>query len=36
MKDEGLDQGVNPDSTVNKFVGKKEVQFWSSEFTAKE
>jgi hypothetical protein len=27
MKDEGLDQGVNPDSTVNKFVGKKEVQF---------
>jgi|GEM_PF-2092965 len=27
MKDEGLDQGVNTDSTVNKFVGKKEVQF---------
>lgn len=27
MKDEGLDQGVNPNSTVNKFVGRKEVQF---------
>jgi len=27
MKDEGLDQGVSSDSTVNKFVGKKEVQF---------
>ena len=27
MKDEGLDQGVSPDSTVNKFVGRKEVQF---------
>lgn len=27
MKDEGLDQGVSPDSTVNKFVERKEVQF---------
>jgi hypothetical protein len=27
MKDEGLDKGVNPNSTVNKFVGRKEVQF---------
>lgn len=27
MKDEGLDQGASPDSTVNKFVERKEVQF---------
>jgi len=27
MKDEGLDQGVNSNPTVNKFVGRKEVQF---------
>ena len=27
MKDENLDSGVNPSSTVNKFVERKEVQF---------
>jgi hypothetical protein len=27
MKDEGLDKGVKPDATVNKFVGRKDVQF---------
>jgi hypothetical protein len=27
MKDEGLDQGVSSDSTVNKFVERKEIQF---------
>lgn len=27
MKDEGLDQGVSSDPTVNKFVERKEVQF---------
>ncbi len=27
MKNEGLDQSVNSNSTVNKFVGQKEIQF---------
>ncbi len=27
MKDEGLDQGASSNPTVNKFVGRKEVQF---------